>query len=263
MLLGALLSGCVETGLTHAEQGAHIPPVAAIETGEYRARDARTGTDLWRHRWTIERHIQPDGATLQVRQEGRGRRGRSAPTVWVAEMHVTLLGGDYRLSSRREVRDAQDALVETEQRDLDSTTGAGLVAIRDARSGRTSVRRIRVTRTSVDLEMLPVELRLLPGRPDQRIRFELIMAEGEVVGMEATIVGREVVEVPAGTFECYRVELAATGALGLVAGLVLPKTTLWHTVAPPHVWVKHRGPEEGVGSRTILRELTRFERRDY
>lgn len=260
LLLGALLLGCVETALAHAEQGPHIPLVAAIETGEYLARDDRTGTDLWRHGWTIERHIQPDGATLRVRQEGRGRRGRSAPTVWVAEMHVTLLGGDYRLSSRREVRDAQDALVETEQRDLDSTTGAGLVAIRDARSGRTSVRRIRVTRTSVDLEMLPVELRLLPGRPDQRIRFELIMAEGEVVGMEATIVGREVVEVPAGTFECYRIELAATGALGLVAGLVLPKTTLWHTVAPPHVWVKHRGPEEGVGSRTILRELTRFER---
>jgi hypothetical protein len=260
MLLGTLLLGCVETDLTHAEQRPHIPPVAAIETGEYLARDDRSGTDLWRHGWTIERHNQPDGVTLRVQQEGQGRRGHSAPTVWVAEMHVTLRGSGYRLSSRREVHDAQGALVETEERDLDSTTGAGLVTIRDARSGRTSVRRVRVTRTSVDLEMLSVELRLLPGRADKRTRFELIMAEGETVGMEATIVGREVVEVPAGTFECYRIELAATGALGLVAGLVLPKTTLWHTVAPPHVWVKHRGSEGGVGSRTIIRELTRFER---
>jgi hypothetical protein len=260
MLLGALLSGCLETDLAHADRGSHIPPVAAVETGEYLARDDRTGVELWRHGWTIERHIQPDGATLRVHQEGRGRRGRSAPTAWVAETHVTLLGGGYRLSSWREVRDAQGALVETEKRDLDSTTGAGLVAIRDARSWRTSVRRVHVTRGSVDLEMLPVELRLLPGRADKRFRFELIMAGGEVVGMEATIVGREVVEAPAGTFECYRIELTATGALGLVAGLVLPKTTLWHTVAPPHVWVKHRGPEGGVGSRVIIRELTRFER---
>jgi hypothetical protein len=80
--------------------------------------------------------------------------------------------------------------------------------------------------------------------------------------MEARIVGRDVVQVPAGTFECYRIDLVPSGALGALADLLLPKMSMWHTIEAPHFWVKYRGPERGIGSRTILRELTRFDRRE-
>jgi hypothetical protein len=63
--------------------------------------------------------------------------------------------------------------------------------------------------------------------------------------------------VPAGRFECHRIELAPRGAFGAIAGLLMPRTFLWYAVQPPHIWVKSAGAE-GLGSREVIRELTRF-----
>jgi len=164
------------------------------------------------------------------------------------------------LSSRREIRDASGTLLETEERELDSTAGTGRIAVVEPSTGRTSLRRLRVARDAIDLEMLPVELRRLPALGARRIRFGLVTDDGRAVRMEAAIVGQEPVEASAGTFVCHRIDLRVTGVLGAMAGLFLPKFSMWHTVAPPHFWVKYRGPAGGVGSPEILRELTRFER---
>jgi hypothetical protein len=110
--------------------------------------------------------------------------------------------------------------------------------------------------------MLPITLRLLPATEGRRMAFDLVAANGDTIGMEARIVGRETVHVLAGTFECYRIDLVPRGTLGALAALLLPGTSLWHTVSAPHYWVKYRGPDGGIGSRMILRELARFDRRD-
>jgi hypothetical protein len=166
------------------------------------------------------------------------------------------------LASLREVRDQGGTLVEVEERVLDSAIGLGLVSLARPDRGHTDVRRVAVPRTAVDMEMLPITLRLLPGTAERRMAFDLVTGAGDTIGMEARIVGRETVHVLAGTFDCYRIDLVPRGALGVLAGLLLPGTSLWHTVSAPHFWVQYRGPDGGIGSRTILRELARFDRRD-
>jgi hypothetical protein len=90
------------------------------------------------------------------------------------------------------------------------------------------------------------------------MRFDLVTRDGKVFGMLARIIGRERVDVPAGSFECYRVELAPTGLIGVLADLAMPKTYMWHAVAAPHIWVKFQGVEGGPGGREIIRELVQF-----
>jgi hypothetical protein len=66
-------------------------------------------------------------------------------------------------------------------------------------------------------------LRRLPEMKDRRMGFNLVTVEGQMVAMRATVVGREEVQVPAGTFECFKVELEPTGLAGVLAALTLPK----------------------------------------
>jgi hypothetical protein len=260
----ALLGYALITLGTSAAPGAalpsRVPPMAAMERGEYRARDARTGEGLWRHEWTLERRTENGWTVVRVAQEGQGRREGPAPTAWTAEIQMRLSEEHFWLASRREVRDHLGALVEIEERVLDSAAGLGRFSVAHPRDGRTESRRFVVARRTIDVEMLPVELRLLPETEGQRMAFDLVTANGDTISMEARIVGREVVQVPAGTFECYRIALAPRGAMGLLAGLLLPKTFMWHTVAAPHFWVKYRGTDRSLGFREILRELIRFDR---
>jgi hypothetical protein len=259
-ILGALLLwGAGEARCAAAAHSLPVPPLAPIERGEYRARDARTGEEIWRNQWSLERHTQDGNTIIEAREEGRGRRDSETPTSWIVRIEGGLFGTHRHLSYRREVRDASGGLLEIHERDLDFTGGTGHVTDHDPRTGRQESRRFPLPEPSVGAEMLAVELRLLPDADGHRMRFSLVTIPGKVLEMEARIVGREVVSVPAGNFDCYRIEVAPTGLLGVLADLLMPKIQMWHTVAAPHVWIKYQGPGEGGDSREILRELTRFE----
>jgi hypothetical protein len=91
------------------------------------------------------------------------------------------------------------------------------------------------------------------------MRFDLVTRGGFVVGIQAKMLGRERVDVPAGSFDCFKLELDPTGLIGVLADIFMPRLFMWQTVAAPHFWVKYQGPEGGPGSREIVRELVRFE----
>lgn len=73
--------------------------------------------------------------------------------------------------------------------------------------------------------------------------------------VRASVRGKEVVETPAGTFFCHRVDLVHLKPL---VRFVAPRMTLWCTVAPPHFWVRYEGPIGGPGSPRVVIELVRF-----
>jgi hypothetical protein len=261
LLLWFLLSDLGATRHSLAAEPLKVPPMAPVERGEYRARDARTGEELWRLQWSLKHQTRDGNTIIHAREEGHGRRGSQNPTAWIVQIDVTLSGAQRRLSTRHEVRDLSGDLLEVDERELDITGGAGRVSLLDSRTGQQERRRFPLAEHSIGVEMLAMELRVLPDVKGHQMRFDLVTREGRVVGMEARIVGREVVNVPAGTFECYKVEVAPTGILGVIADLLLPKIHMWHTVTSPHIWVKYEGAEGGVGSREIVRELIRFEPR--
>jgi hypothetical protein len=232
--------------------------MAPVEEGEYVALDAKTGAELWWTQWTVKEVSRDGQTTVRVEEQGKGIRGTTTPTMWTIRMLLDQSSKETRFSSRREVRDLSGHLLTVQERELDYTAGTGRITTSDPRTGKTESRDLSLALDAVGIETLAIRLRALPGQPGQQMRFELVTFSGKEVEMLAKIVGREQVRVPAGSFECYKVELSLTGVVGFIAGLVMPSMYMWHTVAAPHIWVKYQGPEGGVGSREIVRQLVRF-----
>lgn len=232
-----------------------MPTLGGRERGAYSARDARTGEELWRTEW----RVQVNGhSVVQVEEAGKGRRGSDQETVWSLSMTLDLTGPAPRLSSTREVTEVNGGRLRNERRDFNYQQGVGSIVTKDFVTGSTDSTTLPLTQRSITPELLPALLRSLPAAADRQMRFEVIVGH-EVVGMRAEIVSRERVEVPAGTFDCYKVRLRLTGLKGFFARFVLPDLFLWQTVAAPHFWVKYEGAEGGPGSRVIVREVISFE----
>ncbi len=235
-----------------------LAPMAPVEEGEYAALDARTGAEQWRTQWTVRQVSQGGQTTVRVEEDGKGMRGSTTPRTWAIHMRLDHSALETRLSSTQEIRDLSGQLVTVRERQLDFTGGSGRITTTDVRSGKTESRDLSLPPYTISVETLAMELRMLPDKPGQQMRFNLVTIDGKQVEMLAKIVDREQVTVPAGSFQCYKVEVAPTGVVGFIAGLVMPNMYMWHTVAPPHIWVKYQGPGEGSGPREILRQLVRF-----
>lgn len=236
-----------------------LPPLGTKEQGEYRAREVGSSEELWRTRWAFTQEKVNGRPIIDLHEDGRRIRDSVVPPTWTVRMRLDLWGAAPRLSSTREARDGAGRPTHVEQREFDYAGRAGRVTTTDLATGEVDVQSVRLTLQSVTGELLPAALRLLPAAPDRRQRFELVTRGGTVIGLQAKVAGRERLDVPAGSFECFKVELDPTGFLGLLADLMLPRLYMWQTVAAPHFWVKYQGPEGGLGSRQIVRELVRFE----
>jgi DNA-binding protein YbaB len=223
------------------------------------ARDAASGEDLWHTRWDVQQTNTDAITRIHADEEGQGYLEGPGRASWRVRIDATFSKTDRRLASRREIQDESGQLLRAEERQFDYGAGTGRIAVTDGATGRTAVRQVSVEPTSIAAEMLATQLRLLPDTKGRRMRFPLITRDGKILTVEASILGQEMVTVPAGRFECYKIEIDPAGFQGLLADLFLPRIFMWHTVAAPHFWVRYQGPDEGRLSREIVRELTHFE----
>ena len=233
--------------------GIPMPPLAATEQGAYRALDAQTGSVLWETQWVLTRSDEAGRPILHLREDGAGVRDLPGRTAWTDQMVIDLWGADPRIAATRETRNAQQPL-EVETRTFDYTQGAGQVETQDLRTGTAQSRQVPLTAQTIPVELLSAVLRLLPATPAHTMRVALVLRSGRVVELRAKLVGQEPVAVPAGQFDCFKLELDPTGMVGMVARLLMPPLYVWQTAAFPHFWVKVRGPDGGPGSREIVRD---------
>ena len=256
----ALLLFCI--GTTRAASAPELfplPPLAPVETGTYRARESSGGRELWRVGWVLQRHNENGRTLLELREEGSGSLDGTVPPSWTVRMTIDLWGNDPRLTSVREARDGNGRPQQVEHRDFSYATGTGQITTTNLTTGRSEVATVRLHARTFTAELLPAVLRLLPTAKDQEMRFDLITRGGYSFGMLAKVIGRERVEVPAGAFDCYKIEVDPTGFFGILADLTMQRIYMWHTVAAPHFWVKYEGPLAGPASPQIIRELVRFD----
>ncbi|MDR1453204.1 MAG: DUF3108 domain-containing protein [Candidatus Margulisbacteria bacterium] len=81
-----------------------------------------------------------------------------------------------------------------------------------------------------------VSLSGFPFEQKDKVVMNVYMFEyGNVLPLRAVYQGKEKIKVPAGEFECYKLELAVDGVLGLFAP---DKYYLYYTVAAPHHFVR-------------------------
>ncbi|GBR73736.1 protein DUF3108 [Candidatus Termititenax aidoneus] len=81
-----------------------------------------------------------------------------------------------------------------------------------------------------------ISLSGFPFEQKDKVVMNVYMFEyGNVLPLRAVYQGKEKIKVPAGEFECYKLELAVDGLLGLFAP---DKYYLYYTVAAPHHFVR-------------------------
>jgi hypothetical protein len=250
----ALLVTLAMTGKAAAMSRIPLPPLSDVERGAYHTRDAQSGAMLGRGEWTLRQEMQGGRPILRLQEHGSDTRN---PMDWSERTSVDLRGPYAVLLSTRESRDAAGNVLRIDEREFNYDVGSGRLVTIDPQRGETASRSVRLTGDTITPELLPAVLRLLPQAAEGERGFELITREGRTIALRARLAGHERVLVPAGSFECFKVELRPVALVGIF-GIRLAPFFMWLTVAAPHFWVKYEGPDGGA-SHGIVRELVRFE----
>jgi hypothetical protein len=95
---------------------------------------------------------------------------------------------------------------------------------------------------------MPLAIRGIDYIPGNKYKIYLWFDIKTVFAMDLIVKGEEEVTVPAGTFDCHRLEVAPDvvdlvgPVIGFFASRFVPKVTIWVDKENPHRLVKYRGP---------------------
>jgi hypothetical protein len=108
--------------------------------------------------------------------------------------------------------------------------------------GKDGVSKIDLTGVVYDNEEVVQLMRRLPLASDYKTTLRIFtgLGGGNIISLEAKVAGQEKVEVPAGTFDCYKVELS------------MIHQTFWYSTDAHHYLVKF----EGGGAVAVLTAVT-------
>lgn len=250
--------------LVSAEQGLAAKSTSrwphALERGRYQAKIADTGKILWSVDWETRVREMGGKQQIEIREEGEGKPWKhKEPITWEKTM----------VFSAPESHSVQVESVKGERRDPEGNLLSEMEVKMDPPSGKITYREsqdgeaVRPAILPWTPQALPDELlfhwaRTLPFEEEKGgAECMLLVSPKRQFKIQARVRGTEQVTTPAGTFSCYRVELAPR-LLGPLKALA-PKMFLWCRTDPPHSWVRYQGPVGGPGSPQAVIELVRFD----
>jgi hypothetical protein len=245
-------NAAIDAGAT----GADVTTEADVTSGSFQMLRKKDGRRLCWSDWEVRRN----GPLRSFYERGEGTcQGYSYPVAWESETHVSADNPEELRESVRRIYTAdRGRTLRTTWRHFDPlahTVTARVVDPKDggrARSRRWDGFSAITTPTSL---LLVVREQLRQGRLPSRVR--LVTGEPSLYTIRCIPRGRERVTVPAGTFECRKVELQVElGKVLSVLRPVLPKLYVWFTEAPPHHWIRYEGLEDGLRSPRIVIERT-------
>lgn len=107
----------------------------------------------------------------------------------------------------------------------------------------------------VDKYILGLALQGYDFQGKQNFTFHYLSDEPKMYSNTLVYRDKETVTVPAGSFDCHKVELTVNlGALGFV-GAFLPKIYFWYSDTDQPAWIKYEGLESGLGTPYVLMQL--------
>lgn len=246
-----------------SSEGSRWP--SSREKGAYQVRVAATGKILWKVTWETTVTQETGYKQVEIHEQGHGQPLRyKEPVSWKKRMVFQTpsesAGSPVLFQSVKGSRWNQDGKL-ISQMDIQADPQHQRIIYKDSETGK-------ATQSTVfhwTPQMLPDELlfhwaRTLSFNNSSKSGGEclLMVSPTQRVRMQAQLAGTEKITTPAGTFSCYRVDLAPK-MLGPLKNLA-PKMALWCTKDPPHFWVRYRGPVGGPGSPQAIIELVSFER---
>ena len=95
--------------------------------------------------------------------------------------------------------------------------------------------------------------------PGQRYGFHILalISAPKIYRMEIKVLGTEQINVPSGSFDCYKMEMKHNFGRfrNLFADRVAPRTYFWYEATPPHQFVKYQGVSYSDSRKTVIYEL--------
>jgi len=95
--------------------------------------------------------------------------------------------------------------------------------------------------------------------PGERYGLHILalISDPKVYRMEIKVLGTEQVNVPSGSFDCYKMEMKHNFGRfrNLFADRVAPRTYFWYEATPPHRFVKYQGVSYSDNRKTVIYEL--------
>ena len=237
--------------LAASAQAAEVP---LEERGSYVVSDKKSGKELWRASWDF----RVEGLEMVLVEKGIGFYGGARePVAWEAKTRTAANNPGQFLQSNRIFTDPASKQVkrtiERRYHELERTLEVSSTGVDP--SGPAKVKQWRVKERLALPETMGLLFRHQLGQGRKSFSMILVTAEPARYKATATVRGRESVTVPAGTYECVKVEMVLhLGLLGILGKVFIPKTYMWHTAQMPHHWIKYEGLESGLGSPYVVAE---------
>ncbi len=231
----------------------NTPPAVRTDSGSLLTTD-REGRQRWRAEWTMQQVESEGEAMVRFTERGSGRYSPfTQPVRWQLEAYWTLEPRYAPARYEKTVSDLEGNVLVTERRTFDWREGTVHFQRIDREGDRDVDQVLRVPEDTLTAEGLAVALRHLPFESPRPVRAHFLSDEPKLYPVTFRIKGREVIDIPEGSTDCYTVRMDFDlGLLNLFKAFI-PETTLWFAAAAPHRWVRSRGLESGRGTPVVIR----------
>jgi len=236
------------------------PSIENHEEGSYRTLLKKSGRIIWQASWVINKETKNEKKVVTVTEKGHGYYNNSKKDIhWLMESSFIQNHGPRVLETTRVAYSSDDKEIWKKDKIFDYSKEK-LIA-RQFVYGKLRKEMIipMPGKLTFSSDILAVILRGYDFDKRDLIEFYIFSSDAKLYNIIAKVMGKESITVPAGTFECHKMELTLDlGIFNLALKPFLPKTYMWFTVAKPHIWLKYEGLESGIGTPYIVMELTKF-----
>jgi len=215
----------------------------------------KAGSARSKAEWTMRREQLDGRPAVRMTESGRGfYSGFDQEVQWEIDAWWSAADAFRPLRFEKTVTDPTGKALMSERKQFDWTKNVVQFERQDLVKNKKTTKTLSAPADTLAVEGIAGALRSLPFGPDTRFPAHFLTNEPKVYDVTLEVRERETVRTPAGTFECYKVEVVPhVGALGAFRFL-FPKAYFWFTVDAPHSWVRYQGPENGPGTAEIVLE---------
>jgi hypothetical protein len=114
---------------------------------------------------------------------------------------------------------------------------------------------LKINKEYIGQEGLGILMRSFIASGLKKYSFHLLTNEPAKYKMDLKLLCIENITVPAGTFECYKIQMSPDLGLLKIATVFIPPTYFWYTTNSPHFFIRYEGLESGLGTPYVVMEL--------
>jgi hypothetical protein len=239
-----------------------MPDLPQASTTKVVALDKGSGAFLWQSISTNEVGNEGGKVFIRVTQNGSGRYGGSKePIDWKIVGYYYADPYIRPYYSKKEIYSKSGKLLKADTFNYQYADKKIYFTRENKINNKTAQQTFKFEDDMIDKYILGTAILSYPFDKKRDFNFHYLSDEPKVYSLTLHYRGKEVVTVPAGTFECHKLEMTVDlGLLGIV-GAFIPKTYFWYSsggsieCGEPIEWVKYEGLESGLGTPYIVMTL--------